>query len=126
PLAHNHRFTQHWEALKAATPTPIAIPEATAPAAVAGPGGILIAAPPRTFPGWLVSLPPGVFIFGLHEKGDRYYDRPCYEKIANVILQLFQVCRDVLVTGNPGGGKVSSSDRMTIAPRRRNVALTCA
>ena len=74
-----------------------------------GPNGILMAAPHPAHPGALVALQAGVHVFGQQDKGDKYYDRPSYGGITQVIVQWFASGHhEVLVSGNPGGGKVSA------------------
>ena len=101
-------FAQYWEALKGAQATPILVFGA-ALAPVPGPNGVLMVAPHPAHPGALVALPAGVHIFGQQDKGEKYYDRPSYGGITQVIVQWFASGHhEVLVSGNPGGGKVSA------------------
>lgn len=58
--------------------------------------------------GEVVILPQGVHILGMPGKGNRYYRRRSYRRIRKVIVNFFaggQQNWEVLVSGNPGGGK---------------------
>lgn len=90
-------FAVYWHSLVAAVAAAI-------PLAASAPPG----APP--LPGHLVALAAGVYILGLAAKGNAYYRRRCYPLLLTVIDNFFNaslINRGVLLSGNPGTGKVS-------------------
>ena len=93
-LSGTDPFTQYWEALKNAQPEPFYLP---------------IPGPVRVETGeHFIRLPDGVRLFGSYEDRRTYYRRQCYPRLIQLIRKWFDAGkRDVLVSGNPGVGKVS-------------------
>lgn len=98
-----HPFAEYWSALKVAGSQPHEIHLPPAADAVA---------PNVVAPGHRITLPADVFIFGQEGNGGSYYKRSCYTRIIELIRTWFATAgadggREVIVSGNPGCGKVS-------------------